>query len=283
MRCDCPPEFGGRYCEMEKTTCGSDGEVCYHGGTCVERVVDGKTLHHCDCSNTYTEEVSYAGRTCLFPATSYCSKSGSGLNGHLFCVNGGKCRADPYMGCECVAPFTGFSCEYVDGGDGVGEPIYQTPDDDDGSYNSTYWDPPEVGTCDLTCKNGGVCRIGVKDQGALAELIQNAPLLNRSEDNFAHCSCPPGFFGLYCEEEVDVCGEGEHLCLYGSQCVSNEQGEHACDCSLTTSEVSSVFAGDSCQHPVNDICTESSYTDTTPLSFCVNGGSCKKRVTVEEE
>jgi delta-like protein len=40
MHCICPPGFGGKLCTAQKDKCGS--EHCYHGGTCVSRVDDGK-------------------------------------------------------------------------------------------------------------------------------------------------------------------------------------------------------------------------------------------------
>ena len=111
MYCHCPDGFDGPNCEIEKAPCGDNH--CFNGGTCIERSVDGTVLHHCDCSKTNNSgEKSFAGRFCQYEATSYCTKT-SGLQGHLFCVNRGSCKTDPYDGCSCLDGFTGFSCEYV--------------------------------------------------------------------------------------------------------------------------------------------------------------------------
>ena len=347
------------------------------GGTCLERVVDDSKVYHCDCTTSYTDKDSYAGRYCEYPATSFwyvcrrdpprnydffliskldpalccrailltptgCfvpaspfayylihlarSTKDGGLNGHLFCVNDGQCKDDPYEGCDCMEPYTGFSCEFVqdeltdgsignnvvvengydgdqDGGyDGnvdnnvVVENGYDG--DQDGGYEDDYsrggdgnwigtsiYNPPEVMKCDLKCDNGGVCRTGLKQTGFLEDLSHNAPHLNEQDENFMHCVCPDGFYGVYCEEEVDVCGNDEHYCLHGSTCIppGEDDGEgHRCNCADTNSELADVFAGDSCEHPVNDICTVDTTVDTTPLSFCVNGGSCKRKVQAGE-
>jgi len=308
-RCECPEGFAGRYCEIETIPCGDN--VCYNGGSCLERVVDGATVYHCDCTSSYTDTESYAGRFCQYPATSFCTKSG-GLNGHLFCVNDGLCKDDPYQGCDCPDGFTGFSCEFFsselqDGdneneygdnsnseyGDGDNSVVYpddygNVNDNYDGETSTSVWAPPEdpeeARTCDLRCEHGGVCRVGVKQVGYLDDLSDNAPHLGENNDNFMHCVCPSGYYGVYCEEEVDVCGQDEHYCLHGSTCVPSDDVDrsHSCDCVNANSEVASVFAGDSCEHPVNDICNLDASLDTTPLSFCVNGGSCKAMVGAGE-
>jgi len=229
------------------------------------------------------------------------STKNGGLNGHLFCVNNGQCKNDPFQGCDCIEPYNGFSCEFVDneltdgdneGGDVLGEEgsapggaYGDYYDEEDNWTDVETYHAPEVGKCDLQCDNGGVCRVGLKQTGFLEDLSKNAPHLNKTDDNFMHCVCPDGFYGLYCEEEVDVCGDGDHYCLYGSTCIpaGQDDGEgHKCDCVDTNSEIADVFAGNSCEHPVNDICTVDTIVDTTPLSFCVNGGTCKRRVQVGE-
>lgn len=85
------------------------------------------------------------------------------------------------------------------------------------------------------------------------------------------------------------CKEGQTLCWNGSNCV-DEGEEWRCECDQADSELASFFAGRNCEHPVNDICTEGFQKDSvssitisdplpgTPLSFCVNGGRCKKIV-----
>jgi hypothetical protein len=52
---------------------------------------------------------------------------------------------------------------------------------------------------------------------------------------FEHCVCPDGYFGLQCEHKLEICPGGDHVCLHGSKCVAQDEGEggqttHKCDC-----------------------------------------------------
>ena len=280
---------------------------CLNGGSCISHVVNGVTQYDCDCTSSYTDAASYAGSMCQYPATAYCTKSAGGLNGNLFCVNHGQCKENPVNGCDCPNPYTGFSCEFllkandnrtsVTGGSGSGNGGGNNNTDDvwlddllppiAPMYGDVVYDNTDETNCDLKCQNGGTCRVGVKDVGVFADLKQNAPYVNdTSHDNFQHCVCPDGYYGVYCEEQVQVCGDSEHLCLNGGKCIRNDQDETACDCVNvdTSGAVPSAYAGNHCEHPVNDICTEDSIAamESAPLSFCVNGGTCKKRVAANE-
>jgi hypothetical protein len=352
QRCDCPEGYGGPLCEMEALPCG-DME-CYHGGTCVQRIVDDTLLYNCNCSSSSNNELSYAGLYCEYPATSYCTKN-VGLNGHLFCVNNGTCRSDPYTGCDCPQGYTGFSCEFHetsdteakgrnfgDNSNGNNEVNALTNNDNDGNVQSTpsmegitdmsgesflhnntngqqsnqsmegitemssetfsrnntnaYQDDtvlnfqtvsptkqPEGGVyaCSLKCQNGGTCRYGVKSLGVASDLASTTPYLNSTYSNeFEHCVCRDGFLGLYCEHEVQVCGDGKLICLHGGECVLN--GEvHSCDCQNAYIN-GSTASGSSCQHSATEICTEKGRAPGHALSFCVNGGSCLKIVSQGE-
>jgi hypothetical protein len=218
MYCSCPDTHDGPLCEIERAQCGEN--FCYYGSECKEEFTEGKTFHHCDCTKTSTPGF-FAGRFCQYKATEYCSND-PGLNGHLFCVNQGTCRANPYEGCDCPTGYVGFSCEFHS----------EDPVDSD-----------------------------------IISVVQ------KEKD----------------EEKEVSCEGGQLLCSNGSKCV-NEGEEWRCDCESADSELASFFAGRNCEHPVNDICTEGFQKDSissvtisnplpgTPLSFCVNGGRCKKIV-----
>jgi hypothetical protein len=268
MYCSCPDGFDGNYCEILRTSCGND--YCFHGGTCVEREVDGSIVHHCDCNSASNETVSYAGRFCQYEATSYC-ESNYEISGQLFCTNGGTCRSDPSQGCICDDRYAGFSCEFV-------QQVDETSGFVSPSAGVSVVDPVETYTCDLECENNGVCRNGIKDLDYLGTIIDNAPLLNDTgTDCFMHCVCPEGWTGLMCEEQLEVCGDDGHLCFHGSKCTNNG-GNSSCDCSSTTSDIADAFAGDHCEHPVNDICTTTTPGLGQPLLYCVNNGLCNDYV-----
>lgn len=265
--CSCPYNYDGEFCEIYREPCGEN--FCYNGGKCV----DGNI---CDCEPAATDDADYAGRFCQFKATSYCTKN-TGTNENLFCVNNGKCRDIPTSGCDCEEPFTGFSCEFIKENNTL---YINTTDLSPDSMMPA--DPEESTDCDIGCQNDGVCRHGKKDLGILESIVGNVPHLNQTHtEDYKHCVCPDGFTGLYCEERVEVCGEGEHLCLHGSSCVKFGDEDY-CNCADASSEKSQtgLFSGKSCEHLVNDVCTVQYPGPGQPLLFCVNGGSCKSFVAV---
>ena len=68
-----------------------------------------------------------------------------------------------------------------------------------------HFDIPAV--CEAGCENGGIC------------------------DGPNHCSCPSGFEGSKCQDDVDECalGPSVHQCSEDSICV-NKPGWHYCQC-----------------------------------------------------
>jgi hypothetical protein len=158
-------------------------------------------------------------------------------------------------------PLFDFDANDTSTGYDFGQPLYSSGTDntsntndantDDDRYGKPLYDPASEATCNLNCQNNGVCRVGVKNLGYIDGLTGNGPALNQTDDNFQHCVCPSGFYGIYCQEKTDPCGEGTES---------------------------------SCENAVNDICTlTSNQLEVAPLAFCVNGGKCKKYVTIEEE
>jgi hypothetical protein len=143
-------------------------------------------------------------------------------------------------------------------------------------------------SCDLVCQNNGTCAFGAKDLGVINNFIESAPHLNQTQTSTnQHCICPKGFYGLYCEEQLNHCETGNVVCLHGANCEFDEVGEElfwSCDCSTANSSKAANFAGNACEHPINDICSiDTTSLDATPMSFCVNGGQCKKSVTAQED
>ena len=160
-------------------------------------------------------------------------------------------------------------------------------------------DPEESADCTMECKNGGTCRHGPKVLGGGLDLFAgNTSYMDEesgTSKDFQHCVCPNNFAGTFCEHPLDSCGEKQHLCVHGGKCVDlgNEQ---LCDCDTAESSLATFFAGSHCEHPVNDICTEigpnsappSSVTfgnsiPGAPVAYCVNGGTCKAVVPLNDQ
>eukprot|EP00526_Cylindrotheca_closterium_P003340 CAMPEP_0113661244 /NCGR_PEP_ID=MMETSP0017_2-20120614/33324_1 /TAXON_ID=2856 /ORGANISM="Cylindrotheca closterium" /LENGTH=1467 /DNA_ID=CAMNT_0000575921 /DNA_START=83 /DNA_END=4486 /DNA_ORIENTATION=- /assembly_acc=CAM_ASM_000147 len=295
--CDCPDAFFGFRCEYvtdadelvdkaddpkvvdEYVECGDD--YCYNGATCETFVLgNGQSDYRCNCDTAATGSNLFAGKNCQYEMTSLCTKGTlDSLNTADFCVNNGKCpEGDDDVGCSCPSGYTGYRCD---------EPLYENEDNEDNVIPNDpdeREDDTEFYRCKLDCKNGGVCADGAKDLSHLDGAVDHVAHLNQTYDEryFEHCVCTEGWFGLECEHKAEVCGADEHLCLHGSKCVKNNQ-QHGCDCSQADEKLgvtdTSLFAGDSCQHPATDICTYGNNVPGRPLYFCTNQGTCNDYVS----
>lgn len=132
----------------------------------------------------------------------------------------------------------------------------------------------EIPECTMKCQNGGHCKLGIKNY-KVAEFGYQTFWKNSTND-FMHCMCPEGFFGLECEVESQECGE--HHCFNGGTCVTVgteiEGGivDHHCDCTSARTEEKS-YAGRFCQYESSNFCDKT--LGPNGLEFCVNGGTCK--------
>lgn len=295
MYCQCTDDWDGPICTIEKVVCG--GRHCFHGGTCQTRSDGNNPTHHCDCTTADNADASYAGRFCQYKATEYCTKD-PGLNGELFCVNHGVCRANAYEGCDCPYGYDGFSCEFRTSL-GLDEDGVEVVDESgELTAGQPVLDPEESADCSMDCKNGGTCRHGPKRLGGGLDIFAgDTAHLNEevgTSNDFQHCVCPNNFSGTFCEHALDSCGEKQHLCVHGGKCV-DLGSEQLCDCDTAESPLATFFAGSHCEHPVNDICTEIDPNSVSPSSitfgntvpgsavaFCVNGGTCKTVVPQNE-
>jgi hypothetical protein len=169
---------------------------------------------------------------------------------------------DRHEGCTCPEGFHGPICEFTDS-------------------------IPEQ-SCALSCENEGRCRKGNKDAQWIAKFGEDFAEFNRTHTGlWEHCICPDGFFGIKCEHQLEICPGGDHVCLHGAKCVAQEEnkedGEQSCDCDHGFDAVER-YAGKFCQYTSTDICTQNG----TPgfgkanFAFCVNDGTCKKKVSMSE-
>lgn len=130
----------------------------------------------------------------------------------------------------------------------------------------------------LFCENGGVCVMGNADYGYHGTL--NAPFLGTTSMDLMHCNCPIGFTGVYCERAVVTCGQNDHACFHGSECVPVDlaTGEWQCDCTKALDNFK-TFAGKFCEHASTAVCEHGAIKSH---SFCVNGGVCKDVIFGDE-
>lgn len=251
--CSCSAGFSGDLCQHEGEPCG-DG-FCHHSTTCLEIPLEEAPFveHICDCTNAFTEDAYYAGEFCQYESTQFCSGPDD-PNGRQFCVNGGQCRGESHQPCICPEGFSGPRCAFEIGMD------------------QRYY-----AQCDLPCQNGGTCQKGA-NQTKQKEFIRKfvdedfSDMLSETPDlkGFEHCVCPPGYFGIHCEYQMEQCGDEEHLCFHGSTCTMNE-GEFSCDCFSSKIKSAGMF----CEYVASSECEE--WVDVTNghMGFCTNGGHCE--------
>ena len=213
---------------------------------------DAGQSSHCDCTTAHTANESFAGKFCQYKSTVFCEASDA-IEGRDFCVNGGTCKVGK-PGCDCPAGFEGPMCEYnvqVQGGE---------PD------------------CKLTCDNGGECTKGVKDVTFLINIGTAVSHVKdpQHDENFEHCICAQGYFGLTCDKSIEMCGSGEYVCMNGGKCVSEANNGWSCNCEDSGGD-DKRFAGDYCQHEASVYCTPDNMpgVGVEKFSFCANGGKCK--------
>lgn len=70
------------------------------------------------------------------------------------------------------------------------------------------------------------------------------------------CSCPAGYKGTDCMQDIDECHDSGSPCEHGGTCV-NTPGSYRCDCAIG-------FAGARCEVNINEC-------DSNP---CQNEGTC---------
>ncbi|KAL3939774.1 MAG: hypothetical protein SGARI_001246 [Bacillariaceae sp.] len=243
--CSCSPGYSGESCENEGEACGTD--FCHHSSKCLQiELSSGASEHICDCTPSYTSETLYSGEFCQYPSTEFCTGPND-PNGRQFCVNNGKCPTESHHPCICPEGFSGPRCAFQMGIDGM-----------------------DYRECDLDCRNGGTCHKGMKQQPQKhLELYLSEKEQERHED-YEHCVCPSGWYGIRCEYQVEECAEGEHLCFHGSTCIRDDEDEFSCDCMSANVKTAGLF----CEYIASSECDEWKDKGNGHRGFCTNGGTC---------
>jgi hypothetical protein len=226
-------------------TCG-EGK-CFNGAECaLEYRPNGDTFHFCKCDRESIEigQDVYAGEFCLERSTKFCPAPEGHNPIEYFCTNNGECPENPHEHCKCNDNHHGPRCEFTVNKDDI--------------------------ECTLSCVNGGKCFFGDEPkQGSIQLPFGGTPAI----DNM-HCKCPEGFTGEFCDVKVAKCGDGEHMCLNGSECVPYND-EYTCDCAAANSDAIQ-FEGIMCEFQATVLC-EGPFAGKH--SFCTNQGVCRGQVT----
>uniref|UniRef100_A0A8C4L221 Notch receptor 3 n=1 Tax=Equus asinus asinus TaxID=83772 RepID=A0A8C4L221_EQUAS len=314
--CSCPPGYQGRSCRSDVDECRVGGP-CRHGGTCLNT----PGSFHCQCPAGYT------GPLCENPAVP-CAPSP--------CRNGGTCRqgGDLSYDCACL-PGEGASCsQNID--DCATAVCFHGATCHDRVASFYCACPMEKGPLEVAKVREGLwkgllemerraCKQGIPQKQRLEELegppvtsayhspgllchLDDACVSNPCHEDAicdtnpvngrAICTCPPGFTGGACDQDVDECSIGANPCEHLGRCV-NTQGSFLCQCGRG-------YTGPRCETDVNECLSGPCRNQATCLdrigqftcicmagftgtfcevdmdecqsSPCVNGGVCKDRV-----
>ena len=235
---------------------------CFNGGTCLSHEVNGATEYRCDCSATYhSGTAAFAGRYCQYQETTSCPTN-DGSTVKLFCVNNGSCRQDdPYAGCDCPAPYTGFMCESKiseaqnDHGD------YDTINSNSNNGYNNGPSLPEPSDPSLTNDPAPapVAAPSSRGGGVVGSIVyQDSSSSNKDDDQTTPSNS--GTQG----------GDIGNQVYYNDKSVDDDDNKNNdLHDEMTIAPVSDI-----------NICTiDGSTLDAKPLSFCVNGGFCLRNVT----
>jgi len=238
---------------------------------------------------------------CLFcPHKADGKHNSGGLGGAHYCTNGGICRAGPadshLYKCECPQGYQGHHCELNKNDLNMAPPPLP--------WEKCHTAPGGQSAAITTCQNGGRCNTGFKHHGILHKFdrLQNFTQNKATQEQLEHCICPPGFAGVLCETEVELCTfnnssntdnndhtnndasaknsstlDPQNVCLNGGRCtlVPNRlnplKPRHRCQCPKG-------YSGYHCEHKATVFCpavVASNINNHVPNHFCTNGGTCQ--------
>jgi hypothetical protein len=115
--CQCPRGYAGETCQLDGASqCGTQNHTCHNAAMCVRiNSLEGGEHDHCDCRTALTRNGKrFAGKYCEYEETATCDTAAN-IEERLFCVNGGQCKPEPSLGCDCPINYSGFSCEFYTG------------------------------------------------------------------------------------------------------------------------------------------------------------------------
>ena len=237
------------------------GDVyCLNGGKCemtMEEDTGFKKEYHCDCSTAVSDTDLYAGTACQHKSTTFCTQPAHDAptpEGAMFCVNGGRCKENPYEGCECSSAFTGFHCEYsVEEAEGI-------------EYDNSVVVDVFVVCGDGHCYNGGTCNSFLQDgkEHAICDCTTATTDTTAYEGEYCEFKAT-----TFCDDPDPVTGlKGAFFCVNGGQC-NEEEPWNGCICPTG-------YDGHQCQFPLfgQENIRPNLPGDHECMTQCQNGGTC---------
>ncbi|XP_072925215.1 neurogenic locus notch homolog protein 3 isoform X3 [Hemitrygon akajei] len=220
--------FEGQNCEINIDDCPKHN--CGHGGTCI----DGVNTYNCQCTPEWTGQ--------------FCTEDVDEC--HLqpnACHNGGTCfNTQGSHTCVCVNGWTGDDCsENID--DCATAVCFHGATCHD-RVASFFCECP-VGKTGLLCHLEDACVSNPCHEGAICD--------TNPVNGEAICTCPSGFSGPACNQDVDECSIGANPCEHFGKCV-NTEGSFQCQCG-------NGYTGPRCETDINECLSMPCQNDATCL------------------
>uniref|UniRef100_A0A669B461 Neurogenic locus notch homolog protein 1 n=1 Tax=Oreochromis niloticus TaxID=8128 RepID=A0A669B461_ORENI len=273
-RCQCPPEYIGKHCESRYFPC--NPSPCQNGGTCIQK---GETSYECSCVPGFTgkncsqniddcpNHECQNGGTCVDGVNTYNCQCKPEFTGQLCredvdecqlmpnaCQNGGTCHNTygSYQ-CVCVNGWTGDDCsENIDDcasaachqgstcHDRVASFYCECPPGRTGLWNFdlSAWQQNFSNPVNNPCQKGSNC--------------DTNPVTGNH-----FCTCPSGYVGASCDQDVDECSLGSNPCEHAGKCI-NTRGSFQCKCQRG-------FVGPRCELDINECMSNPCLNEATCL------------------
>ncbi|XP_053104712.1 protein crumbs homolog 1 isoform X2 [Hemicordylus capensis] len=262
--CYCVPGYQGKHCDLEVNECVSD--PCLNGATCLNMIGQ----YDCICPPEYSgincelETDECLSQPCLNGGTCHDTLGGYycscllGFFGDLCAVNIDECASQPCLNGQCMDDINGYSCNCSDSGYmGLhcemlipfcwSHPCHNnaTCEDTAESFICHCWPgytgshcETDISECSSNpCLHGSEC-VELSWSRWYGRIPQLPLEFSYHRASGYVCSCPPGFTGIHCQEDINEC----HMnpCQNGGTC-ENYLGNYTCHCPL--GEKNGIFYG----------------------------------------
>uniref|UniRef100_A0A673LM42 Neurogenic locus notch homolog protein 1 n=1 Tax=Sinocyclocheilus rhinocerous TaxID=307959 RepID=A0A673LM42_9TELE len=265
--CSCLPEYTGRQCETLYQPC--NPSPCYHGGTCVQK---GETSYECSCLPGFSgqnceeniddcpDHRCLNGGTCVDGVNTYNCQCKPEWTGQFCTEDVNECDLMPNScqnGGTCLNTQGGYNCVCVNGwtGDDCSENI---DDCADAACHTGATCHDRVASFLCECPHGRTGLLCHLNDACISNPCQKGSNCDTNPVNGkAICTCPLGYVGPSCDQDVDECSLGANPCEHAGKCI-NTKGSFQCKCLRG-------YLGARCELDINECMSNPCHNDATCL------------------